>query len=420
MFKKLYHGKIYYGWIIVFATFIIMANSMGIINNTASLFLKPISDDLGFTRSAISATFTIRFVVQMIVSLFSWKIFTKYNLRNVMKVSAIVMVLSFFSYSLVDSLPSIYIISVIVSLSFTLINILPLSLILNNWFNDRIGTVMGIAFMGSGIGGMLFNSLAGKWIFEYGWRTAYQILAFIMFLTIIPCIFFIIRIHPRDIGLEPLGESSKSNENMETQNSGSMLGELIKTYKFWVLIICSMLLAMSINTLIMTISPHLTDMGYTITYSANIVALCMGAIALGKVLLGYLYDKIGVKLATIISCLSTLIGLIGLINFNSYFTLLILIIGAGISGPYGNVGSPIIAQKLYGKRDYSAIYGIVFAANTIGIALGPMLIGYIHDLTGNYLLGFKLMLIIAFLTMVTYSFILEKEKSVDIKFRSNI
>lgn len=419
MIKKMYHGKIYYGYFIVAAAFIIMASSLGIVFNTASLFLKPIGDDLGFTQSAISATLAIRSVTQMVVSLFSWKIFSKYNLRNIMKLSSIVLAISFFSYSMARTLPLFYIITVIVSLSFSLVSMLPLSLILSNWFNERLGTVIGIAFMGSGIGGMIFNSLAGKWILEYGWRSAYQILAIIVFLTVTPCIFFIIRIHPRDVGLKPLGESSETRSDSNILNGGLMLKEAMKTNRFWIVILCSILISMSINTLIMTTSPHLTNIGYSITYSANIVALCMGSIAFGKLILGYLYDRLGVKIATLISCISTLVGLLGLIKFGGSFALIVLTIGAGIGGAHGTVGPPIITQSLYGKRDYGAIYGIVFAANSVGAALGPFISGLIYDLTGSYIFSFKFMLVVAFLIMIIYLFTLPREKAA-IKVRANV
>lgn len=419
MIKKLYHGRIFYGWFIVAAAFIIMANSMGIVFNTASLFLKPISSELGFSRSAISATLTVRYITQMIVSLLSGKIFSKYKISNVMKVCTIVLAISFFSYSLVSSLALFYIITAIVSFSFTLISILPLSLILNNWFNDRIGTVMGIAFMGSGIGGMLYNSLAGKWILEYGWRNAYEILALIILFTIAPCVFLIIKIYPKDIGLRPLGESLQSNMDSVIQNDGVLLKDVIKTFKFWAIIICIILVSMSITTLNMTISPHLTDIGYTITYSANIVAICMGAIAIGKLILGYLYDKFGIKIATFISCFSVLLGLIGLMKFNSNIYLLILIIGSGIGCAHGTVGPPVMTQSLYGRRDYSAIYGITFAANAIGGALGPVLNGFTYDLTGNYIFSFKLMLVGSFISMIIYLLVLPIEKDMNINIRAN-
>ena len=74
-----------------------------------------------------------------------------------MKISTITLVLSYYSYSLASSLSIIYLITVLVSISITLLCTLPLAFILNNWFN-------GIAFMGSGVGGMFLNSLAGKLI----------------------------------------------------------------------------------------------------------------------------------------------------------------------------------------------------------------------------------------------------------------
>lgn len=410
--KKLYKGKIFYGWYIVVAVFIILACSMGIFFNTASLFLKPVSEDLGVTRSAVSATLTIRSVIQMAVSLLASKIFSRYNIRRVMKLSTIVLILSFFSYSLVNSIILYYVLTALASIAFSLMSILPLTLILNNWFNEKLGTVTGIAFMGSGVGGMVFNFLAGKWILAYGWRTTYKLLALIMLIAVVPCIFFVIRIHPRDVGLKPLGEPSIKPSDALERDDGVMLKEAIKTTNFQVLIICSILFSMCINTLVMTTAPHLTDIGYSTTYSANVVAICMGAIALGKIALGYVYDKLGVRLATIIACVSTGLGLFALTNFDGNTMLILLVVGSGIGCAYGTIGPPVITKSLYGKRDYSSIYGIVFAANAIGSGLGPFFNGYIYDISKTYSSAFKVALTLVLINIIAYIFLLpQREKA---------
>ena len=69
MKEKIYHGKIFYGWYIVAAAFVIMAVGWGITFNTASLFINPISEDLGLSRKAINMTFTIIFLCQLVISL---------------------------------------------------------------------------------------------------------------------------------------------------------------------------------------------------------------------------------------------------------------------------------------------------------------------------------------------------------------
>src|SRR5699024_9285560 len=118
---------------------------------------------------------------------------------------------------------------------------------------------------------------------SFGWRVTYQFLGILMFLTIVPCVFFVIHIYPKDIGLLPLGKKSKENVKFnDNGNQGLLLSEAMKTIQFWLISLCAALVSMSINTLMLNISPHLTDIGYSTGFSANIVALSMGSLAIFK------------------------------------------------------------------------------------------------------------------------------------------
>ena len=72
--------KIHYGWIIVIACNILLAATIGIISNSSSLFIKPISDDLGVSRRAVSSTISLLAVGGMITSLFAGSIFNDHNI----------------------------------------------------------------------------------------------------------------------------------------------------------------------------------------------------------------------------------------------------------------------------------------------------------------------------------------------------
>lgn len=413
MKKKLYHGRIFYGWYIVAAAFIIMAVGWGITFNTASLFIKPISEELGFSRREINVTFTLRSACQMTISLFAGIIFTKLKIRNLMKVASITLFLSTFFYSFVKSLGMLYFVTAISSISVILLGTLPLSLILNNWFHERCGFVIGLAFMGSGVGGMIFNSLVGKWLISFGWRTTYKILAIIIFLAIVPCVFLLIKIRPREVGLAPLGEvppnDMKDYEQREMQKEGIALSDAIKTARFWSICICGLIVTTSSNTLMHNISPYLTDIGYSVTFSANVVALSMGSLAVGKLILGYLFDKLGLRKGITILCLSTLLGLVGMIFAKHYIALAVVIICVGLSSSYHTIAIPIITYSVYGRRDYSAILGIITAANSLGGIIGPILVGYIYDLSGGYIISYKITAIATFSIMLIYQFVLPKK-----------
>lgn len=415
MKKKLAQYDIFYGWYIVAAGFIIMSTSWVIVYNCSSLFIKPISDDLGFTRSQISATMTIRAAFQMIIALLSGKIFRRYNIKRLMQIATIALFISFFSYSFVSSLIMFYILSAISSISVSLMSILPLAIIINNWFNERRGLAIGIAFMGSGVGGMILGSLVGGWIVSYGWRSTHQILATIMILCSLPCISFIIRMRPEEIGLSPLGgDKNILIDGVREEQKGVMLAEALKTNIFWGIIMSSVLLSLSLNTLMMSISPHLTDIGYTITFSANIVALANGFLAMGKLLLGKLYDSLGIRIATTASCVAGLVGLLGLVFADYSVALIAIILGVGLGCAFGTIANPIIAYNMFGKKDYGSINGVLQSANGMGGVIGPILTGYLYDRSGNYISSFSIMIVIIILVIIMYQFVFSRKEVLEV------
>ena len=84
---------------------------------------------------------------------------------------------------------------------------------------------------------MILNSLIGKWIIAYGWRVTYKILGIILFVAIVPCVFFVIKIHPKEIGLTPLGAKEKAaisdTDKERSEKEGMMLSEAMRTISFW-------------------------------------------------------------------------------------------------------------------------------------------------------------------------------------------
>lgn len=416
MKRNMYDEKVFYGWYVVAAAFIMMATGWGIIFNTASLFIEPVSTDLALSRQSINFTFTIRSICQLVIYLFSGIIFSKLKIKNLMKVASIILPISIFLHSYVEGQSMLYLLTIISGISIVLLGSLPLSVILNNWFYEKKGFVIGLALMGSGLGGMLFNFLSGIWISTYGWRITYKILAIIIFITIVPCVFFVLKIRPQEIGLSPLGKPESNGidgkDVNETEESGLMLSDARRTTNFWGICLSTALITMSGVSLMNNVSPHLTNIGYSATFSANITALVMGSLAIGKLILGNLYDKIGVRKATFISCISIAIGCFSMIYAQHNIALVMLVLTVGIGCSFLTVALPIITQMVFGQRDYNSILGIISASHSLGGMISPMIIGYIYDLSQSYNPSYTMMTILAVISTLFFQLSLPKEKKI--------
>ena len=382
-------GKVFYGWWIVAACFMTMFCTFGIVYNCNGMFIVPVTEDMGFTRQQMGMNSTIISSMMMIVSLFAGKIFKRFNVKMVMRVGAICLIAGYASYSLAQSLYMFYASSVLVGLGLACTSTLPISIIINSWFNLKRGTAMGIASTGSGIGGMVLNQVAGKLIPAVGWRQSYLMLAGLMCIVILPCVFFIIKKDPAEIGLEPFGGVGRIVTN--AQEDGLTLSEAAKTKKFWIFIGILVVNAIATGGVVQNLVPYISELGYSYSFGAIMASLNMASLAAGKFLLGNLYDRKRARFSTVCSCTCSALAMGSMILaslFMPSFGLMLLCSGLGCA--FGSTGIPILVRMVFGNKDYSSIYGISNFASNLGGALSPLIIGRLFDVTGTYKTGFSL------------------------------
>jgi MFS family permease len=403
--------KIFYGWIIVASSFLIMTLGWGIVFNTSSLFIEPVSETLDISRKVMNFTFTLRAFFQLLISLSSVILFKRFKMINVMRFCSVGLGITFFLHSYINSVFLLYLLNSLSTVFVILLSVLPLSAILNNWFHIKRGLVVGISFMGSGIGGLIFNPITGYIIVNYGWRSAYQFLSVVIFAIVVPITFFVLKQKPEDIGENPLGEiDEEESEKSEDKSYGITLSEAMRTFRFWGISVASVLLSIVGISLMLNISPHLTNAGYSVTFAANIVALTMGALAIGKIILGSLFDKLGLRTATSIAVSFLIIGTVGMIYVTNYIALFAVVAGTGLGTAFYTIANPIITTKVYGNKDYSSIYGFLTAVIGLGGIISPLIVGFLYDSSGSYFSSYKLMLVLGIAVLVLYQFVFPKEE----------
>ena len=398
----------FYGWFMVAAGFFIMCFAMGTILNCYSLFIKPICEDLGYARQQIALNASIHSCGQMTIALFSGKIFTRFKPRTVMIVSAVVMTAATIGYSFATTLPVFYLCAILVGLSMGGITTVPLSLIISNWFHQKRGTAIGICFTGSGVGGMIFSPVVGSVILSHGWRAAFLVLAAVMAVTLLPLSLFM-KNAPADKGMRPLGEGREIT-NIQEVGSGMTLAEAKTKSVFWMALACSIAMSISTGPLMNTLSPYMTDLGYDYSFSALMVSFSMGALAIGKTLLGQIYDRMGTRKATALAGTCGLMGLVSMLLIQNKLALVPYLIGTGFACAFGSVAYPILTRALFGEKDYTAIYGIISFGNSLGVAIGPIISTWFYDNMGTYRYSYMVMIAVVTLATVVFVRLLPKEE----------
>ena len=249
-----------------------------------------------------------------------------------------------------------------------------------------MGVFIGICSAGSGIGGVLFNPLAGFLITEYGWRMIYLIFGVVIMVIVTPVLGLFLRDYPKDKGLKPYGEpilsDTVSTLPYETQSaeSGIEYAHAIKMPIFYGLVVFAFLMNAT-ATLNVFVPTYMQEIQFSVEQASFVASAVMVGVTVGKILLGMINDR-----STLYGILTTIglgiSGLILLLMGRAGITL--SIIGGFLFGwAYAGVSvqTPMLVRSVFGNKNYARIYSNVSMAIAIGGAIAAGGWGLLADAT---------------------------------------
>jgi len=404
--------KIFYGWIIVALSCLLLFAVIGVGHNCWSIFTIPMCEDLGMTRQQFSNFFTVMMCSEITALLTINKLFTKFGQLNIMRIAAFCLPLSILGISRINSFWGFYAFAIILGYGIIADSFYAISLILANWFIDEKGMAMGIVFMSSPFGSMILLPFVNKWIVSFGWRMALVILAAIMASLTISITWFGLKEKPEDLGLLPFRK--EKNNKVNIQNSETLWGvnrkELLKLPGGWFMIFAILTNYMTC-TCTNTIVPYLCDIGYSSSAATTIDSIALGIIALGRFIGGKLSDRFGAEKVMQCGYLIApfvLVGLI-LIPYGKIFIPLMLI-GFSFSQFCNTVCLPMVTANLFGRKHYASVHGLFSAIGTSMGAFYPLIYGMVYTKKGSYLPTYKAFVIGGFLASILLFLAIKNQK----------
>lgn len=391
---------IFYGWWIVIGGFILHFIGIGIGINAIGVFFKPVVESLNFTRGDFSLYFTISALSMMLAAPFIGKLLEKLDVRLVMGVSTALLAGGFALFSQCRTLTHFYLVAVIVGVGHAGSHIIPVSMMINNWFVKRRGLAMGIVFSATGLGGLVFNPVANWLVLTYGWQQTYIILGALIAICCIPTAVLVMRRTPEEMELLPDGVATRDKKATAEAAAGLTLGQSVKLPIFWML--AGMILFL--NALNMGIQqhliPYLTDVGHSSTFAANIMAVYLGMTIAGKLILGRISDREGVVRGFVVFSIVLGVGIGILFGAKVAWVAVLFGVVYGFANAIQTVVPPLMTADGLGLKHYALIYGVMNIFSTLGAGLGMPISGYIYDATGSYGYAFVLYIVLTALALV--------------------
>jgi len=401
---------IQYRWVIVFSSFVVFALSVTVSYNCWGVFTIPITENLSISRNDFSRLFTFLLIGQMLSSFLFGKILNKISGTAFLRVSTAALTAMVLLMSYVNSSVAIWIIGFVIGLFLSGNSYLMFSVVISNWFIKDSGLITGIVMMSSGVLSVILLPFSNYLITILGWRIALRILAGIMLVFDLPLALFLLYASPYEVGLKPYGsvQNTPTNNTEYFEETDSKF--IFKTPVFQLFMLFSFGLFL-LDGLTPTIVPFLCDYGYTSSFAANISALGMGAVSIGRILGGKICDKFEIKsVFWVFSLLSGLLFL-GLIGATYYIIFcMLIIIGQGIQKAEASVCYPLIIKELFGKKNFAEIYGQIKGITSAICAVTPVIYGFLYDKFGGYLVSYYLFLAIYLLSLICLFFTLRSNR----------
>jgi MFS family permease len=379
---------VFYGWWIVAASFAcLMVGINPIANLTFGVFLAPLSEEFGWSRSQAAHGISLAMLGFTLTQPLIGKLIARHGAQRIILGSAALFSIGLFGISsLVTGRWSFYTCTFLWGAVAGGTSPLPHGTIIARWFAQRRGLAMGIVAAGAASGGIVLPPLVSYIINAYGWRSGFALLGILSPCIILPIASLVIRNTPEEIGLHPDGivPMVRDPQVPPLAQSGYTAAEARSSATFWVLAVSLFMALSMLQSSAVHLVPLLLDRGFALTQAASVVSFLATGAVLGMVSSGYLVDRIAARVVAIGFFVNAAVSLVLLWLVHSWVATLVtaVLLGMGIGAMLQLI--PALVGWCFGLRAFGEIYGMMMTAFGLGTVTGPLLGGWLHDVTGSY------------------------------------
>ncbi len=382
-------GRIYYGWYIAAVAFLVNFITLGMNSYSPATFLKPMTEDLGWSRGFFSLAVSLSGLVSAPLALLVGPMVDRKGGRTFMLVGGIIMGATMIALGFVHAKwQFIALRSLLAPLAMAGVGQLVTQVTVSNWFIKKRGRALAILAMGMSSGAMIAPLLSTFLISAVGWRHAWMVLGLICWIPLAPVVLLMKR-RPEDMGLSPDGvapEASRGTGRLPASPEVTWTRrEAVRTGAFWLFTLVFPLGMLGSSAIVSHLYPYLADTGFTLktvalmTMTLSLTALCV------KPAWGFIAERVPPRYCLAVAFLLIGAGL-GLLVVAAPHKLA-LYLSIVFLGTFYGATIPLQAllwANYFGRMSLGRVQSLSMPISSLFNPIGPVLAGFMWDVTGSY------------------------------------
>jgi MFS family permease len=349
---------------------------MGVGAYILPVFLKPVVQDLGWSRTDFAIANPIMSTVVAVVGpLVGW-ISDRRGPRVVLVAGSALMSVAMLGAGRMNSHGDLYVVAVLIGTAVACLGDLPTGAAIVGRFHRYRGLAFGLVYVGSNLGGAAVPLLATALAAGGTWRDAFGEIGTYLWVVLLPLALCVRR--------PPAVEQPVDMEAVEPEEANVATSDAIRQRDFWLLfwvLFAFYLYRLGVNVHLVA---YLSDLGYSSEEAASRYSLTLALGIVGKLCVGLFADRLGAKVAVVTNFAIVAAASALLVVPSLPGGVLLFLVLHGFATAAEDVVMPLIVGQRFGMKNLGRIYGLLLIALVPGGAIGPVLAGRVFDVSGSY------------------------------------
>ena len=370
------------------ASLVMLASGPGQ-SHTFSVFLLPISEDLGISRTSVSSAYAFATLVAAFGLPHIGRLVDRHGVRKVLTGVGVALGTAAVAFGAVSGF-------VLLTVGFAALRffgqgslMLCAGNLASQWFDRKRGLALSLTMLGFSVSVAVHPPLA-QWLTEaYGWRMAWVIMGAATWLLLLPPVLLLVFDRPEVLGLRPDGSGrDAAGARRDPQPDGAVAGltlpEARRTGAFWIILASNC----SFSALVTAMFFHQVSVfgaqGLDAATAASMFSISAVVMVVTTPLVGLLLDRFPTKPLYAAALVSVSVSLVAMSFVEDLPSAIVFGALFGIANGAMHAHFTFVWPKFFGRRHLGSIQGVNQMGAVIGASVGPIPLGLGYDYLGGY------------------------------------